>query len=121
MQTSKIKAQANTIAGRIVRSQALELFTRYFGEDYIREESEAIEAVLNDIEETEFCEADCVVDTDRLFEFEMLRHILKKNGKATILDSFEFDENYELTINYFTNDSPGEFKPHSFPCAKKEK
>lgn len=113
----EILVKADLITVSFLRIEIKKLFEDYFGEDRISEQGKIIKNIFSDITDMSLCQLNhnghIKIPTE--IEFKSLKHVFKQNGKATILISFELNENGDVKMNYTRNEEPGNFKQHQFP------
>ncbi|MEI7620501.1 MAG: hypothetical protein WCJ57_02935 [Candidatus Falkowbacteria bacterium] len=112
----EILAKANLLTVGVIRIEIIELLKNYFGEDRIGEQEKIIKNIFSEITDMPLCQiSDDQVKTPSVIEFKPLHHIFRQNGKATILISFELNEDGGIKMNYTKNEEPGDFKQRQFP------
>lgn len=115
MAIRSLRIRLHMIAFKLIKAKVLELFTDYFGENRIDDHVEGIELVTADIWNKKIIRFGLFIRLPKKIEFEKYKHLLRQNGRTTILRNFEFDTEGNLKMNYFISDDPLEFKPMQFP------
>jgi len=126
----KIIKKANKVAFKFIRAKIIALLANYLGEDRIKDHKRPLAQIISDVRELQLCNlrgernnliariafGKTEIEIYSEIEFAPLEHIFKQNGKAIIVDGLRINEEGDVIMNYYKNDSPGVFKMHQFPA-----
>jgi len=120
----KIVKKSEKVAFKFIRAKIIALLTSYLGENRIKDHKRSLAKIISELRERRLCYLQgentnplcrLVFGKTRIeicseIEFELLEHVIKQNGKAIIIDGLRIDDEGNVIMNYYKNDSPGVFK-----------